>query len=76
MMDGRIGAFAEAARCRRLSIKLGLLVMRPSLLRHFTAIREAAESPPQFGDRFVSMVFANANEALRECLISMKERTS
>src|SRR5262249_29983412 len=65
MMDGRIGAIREALDASGFD-KTGIMSYAAKLASVFYGpFRDAAESPPQFGDRrSYQMDFANANEAL------------
>jgi porphobilinogen synthase len=74
MMDGRIGAIREAldgAGYDQTGIMSYAAKFASALYGPF---REAAESPPQFGDRrSYQMDPANANEALREVALDVAE---
>jgi porphobilinogen synthase len=74
MMDGRIGAIREAldgAGYDQTGIMSYAAKFASALYGPF---REAAESPPQFGDRrSYQMDPANANEALREAALDVAE---
>ena len=67
MMDGRIGAIREALDSNGFS-DTGILSYAAKFASVFYGpFRDAAESPPQFGDRrSYQMDIANADEALRE----------
>jgi porphobilinogen synthase len=74
MMDGRIGAIREALDLRGFN-QTGIISYAAKFASAFYGpFREAAESPPQFGDRrSYQMDFANANEALREVALDVDE---
>jgi porphobilinogen synthase len=74
MMDGRIGAIREALDADD-SDQTGILSYAAKFASAFYGpFREAAESPPQFGDRrSYQMDFANAEEALREVALDIAE---
>jgi porphobilinogen synthase len=74
MMDGRIGAIREALDERGFD-QTGIISYAAKFASAFYGpFREAAESPPQFGDRrSYQMDFANANEALREVALDIEE---
>jgi len=74
MMDGRIGAIREALDAAGFD-QTGIISYAAKFASSFYGpFREAAESPPQFGDRrSYQMDFANANEALREVALDIDE---
>src|SRR6058998_2271714 len=74
MMDGRIGAIREALDLGGFD-QTGIISYAAKFASAFYGpFREAAESPPQFGDRrSYQMDFANANEALREVALDIDE---
>src|SRR5438034_4588668 len=74
MMDGRIGAIREALDDGGFD-QTGIISYAAKFASSFYGpFREAAESPPQFGDRrSYQMDFANANEALREVALDIDE---
>jgi porphobilinogen synthase len=74
MMDGRIGAIREALDASGFH-QTGIMSYAAKFASVFYGpFREAAESPPQFGDRrSYQMDFANANEALREAALDVEE---
>ncbi len=74
MMDGRIGAIREALDTSGFD-QVGIISYAAKFASTFYGpFREAAESPPQFGDRrSYQMDFANANEALREVALDVDE---
>jgi porphobilinogen synthase len=74
MMDGRIGA-VRAALDQGGFTDTGILSYAAKFASAFYGpFREAAESPPQFGDRHsYQMDPANANEALREVELDLAE---
>jgi porphobilinogen synthase len=74
MMDGRIGAIREALDARGFD-QTGIMSYAAKFASVFYGpFREAAESPPQFGDRrSYQMDPANAAEALREVALDIEE---
>ena len=74
MMDGRIGAIREALDYAGFD-QTGIISYAAKFASAFYGpFREAAESPPQFGDRrSYQMDIANANEALREVALDIDE---
>ena len=74
MMDGRIRAIREAFDLGGFD-QTGIISYAAKFASAFYGpFREAAESPPQFGDRrSYQMDFANANEALREVALDIDE---
>jgi len=74
MMDGRIGAIREALDSAGFD-QTGIISYAAKFASSFYGpFREAAESPPQFGDRrSYQMDIANANEALREVALDIDE---
>ena len=74
MMDGRIGAIREALDARGFD-QTGIMSYAAKFASVFYGpFREAAESPPQFGDRrSYQMDYANADEALREVALDIDE---
>ncbi len=74
MMDGRIGAIREALDASGFD-QTGIMSYAAKFASVFYGpFREAAESPPQFGDRrSYQMDFANAKEALREVALDIDE---
>lgn len=74
MMDGRIGSIREALDAHGFD-QTGII----SYAAKFASVlygpfRDAAESPPQFGDRrSYQMDIANGNEALREVALDIDE---
>src|SRR5881227_423792 len=74
MMDGRIGAIREGLDTSGFA-ETGIMSYAAKFASVFYGpFREAAESPPQFGDRrSYQMDFANANEALREVALDIEE---
>ena len=74
MMDGRIGAIREALDERGFDQTAIMSYAAKFASAFYGPFREAAESPPQFGDRrSYQMDFANANEALREVALDVDE---
>ena len=74
MMDGRIGAIREALDERGFDQTAIMSYAAKFASAFYGPFREAAESPPQFGDRrSYQMDFANANEALREVALDIEE---
>jgi porphobilinogen synthase len=74
MMDGRIGAIREALDAADYD-QTGIMSYAAKFASSFYGpFREAAESPPQFGDRrSYQMDPANAAEALREVALDVDE---
>lgn len=74
MMDGRIGAIREALDANGFQ-DIGIMSYAAKFASAFYGpFREAAESPPQFGDRrSYQMDTANAQEALREVALDVEE---
>ena len=74
MMDGRIGAIREALDAHGFQ-DTGIMSYAAKFASNFYGpFREAAESPPQFGDRrSYQMDSANAQEALREVALDVDE---
>jgi porphobilinogen synthase len=74
MMDGRIGAIREALDSSDFT-ETGIMSYAAKFASVFYGpFREAAESPPQFGDRrSYQMDSANADEALREVGLDVDE---
>jgi porphobilinogen synthase len=74
MMDGRIGAIREALDTAGYD-QTGIMSYSAKFASAFYGpFREAAESPPQFGDRrSYQMDPANAAEALREVALDLAE---
>jgi porphobilinogen synthase len=74
MMDGRVGAIREALDARGFEQTAIMSYAAKFASAFYGPFREAAESPPQFGDRrSYQMDFANANEALREVALDIDE---
>ena len=74
MMDGRIGAIREALDANGFA-ETGIMSYAAKFASVFYGpFRDAAESPPQFGDRrSYQMDSANADEALREVGLDIDE---
>ena len=74
MMDGRIGAIRQALDGNGFD-QTGIMSYAAKFASVFYGpFREAAESPPQFGDRrSYQMDCANAEEALREVALDVEE---
>ena len=74
MMDGRIGAIREALDAGGFTAT-GIMSYAAKFASVFYGpFRDAAESPPQFGDRRTyQMDTANADEALREVALDIDE---
>jgi porphobilinogen synthase len=74
MMDGRIGAIRESLDSNGLT-ETGIMSYAAKFASVFYGpFRDAAESPPQFGDRrSYQMDSANADEALREVELDIEE---
>ena len=74
MMDGRIGAIRAALDATGLDQTAIMSYAAKFASAFYGPFREAAESPPQFGDRrSYQMDFANAKEALREVALDIDE---
>src|SRR5438874_8822776 len=74
MMDGRVGAIREALDERGFDQTAIMSYAAKFASAFYGPFREAAESPPQFGDRrSYQMDFANAAEALREVALDVDE---
>jgi porphobilinogen synthase len=74
MMDGRIGAIRQALDAGSFD-QIGIMSYAAKFASAFYGpFREAAESPPKFGDRrSYQMDYANAAEALREVALDVDE---
>ncbi|MFZ3377929.1 MAG: porphobilinogen synthase [Chthoniobacterales bacterium] len=74
MMDGRVGAIREALDAYGFD-QTGILSYAAKFASVFYGpFRDAAESPPQFGDRrSYQMDCANGDEALREVALDIEE---
>jgi porphobilinogen synthase len=74
MMDGRVAAIRGALDDRGFDQTAIMSYAAKFASAFYGPFREAAESPPQFGDRrSYQMDFANANEALREVELDIYE---
>ncbi len=74
MMDGRVRAIREELDRRGLDDTPILSYAAKFASAYYGPFREAAESTPQFGDRrSYQMDAANANEALREVALDIRE---
>jgi porphobilinogen synthase len=74
MMDGRVGAIRQALDARGFDETAIMSYAAKFASAFYGPFREAAESPPQFGDRrSYQMDFANAREALREVALDIDE---
>lgn len=74
MMDGRVGAIRRALDENGFSDTPILSYAAKFASAFYGPFREAAESPPQFGDRKTyQMDCANAEEALREVALDLDE---
>src|SRR5207247_1844301 len=74
MMAGGVGAIREALDERGFDQTSIMSYAAKFASAFYGPFREAAESPPQFGDRrSYQMDFANANEALREVALDVDE---
>src|SRR5437667_7429610 len=73
-MNGRIGTIREALDANGFD-QIGIMSYAAKFASSFYGpFREAAESPPQFGDRrSYQMDSANADEALREVALDINE---
>src|SRR5881396_1859856 len=74
MMDGRVGAIRQALDDRGFDQTAIMSYAAKFASAFYGPFREAAESPPQFGDRrSYQMDFANGKEALREVALDIEE---
>src|SRR6266699_6343510 len=74
MMDGRVGAIREALDERGFDQTSIMSYAAKFASVFYGPFRDAAESPPQFGDRrSYQMDYANADEALREVALDIDE---
>ncbi len=74
MMDGRIGAIRDELDANGFDQTAIMSYAAKFASAFYGPFREAAESPPQFGDRrSYQMDFANAEEALREVALDIEE---
>ena len=74
MMDGRVGAIREALDVKGFDQTAIMSYAAKFASAFYGPFREAAESPPQFGDRrSYQMDFANGKEALREVALDIEE---
>ena len=74
MMDGRIGAIREALEVRGHVTTKIMAYSAKYASAYYGPFRDAAESAPQFGDRrSYQMDAANAEEALREVALDLRE---
>jgi porphobilinogen synthase len=74
MMDGRVGAIREALDAAGHEQTAIMSYAAKFASAFYGPFREAAESPPKFGDRrSYQMDPANANEALREVALDVEE---
>ena len=74
MMDGRVGAIRAALDTAGFDQTAIMSYAAKFASAFYGPFREAAESPPQFGDRrSYQMDFANAKEALREVALDVDE---
>ncbi len=74
MMDGRVGAIRQALDAASLSHVPLMSYAAKFASSFYGPFREAAESPPQFGDRRgYQMDYRNGNEALREVENDLQE---
>ena len=74
MMDGRVGAIRQELDEAGFSETAILSYAAKFASAFYGPFREAAESPPQFGDRrSYQMDWANAEEALREVALDIEE---
>ncbi len=74
MMDGRVGAIREALDVAGYDQTAIMSYAAKFASAFYGPFREAAESPPQFGDRRTyQMDPANGNEALREAALDVEE---
>jgi porphobilinogen synthase len=74
MMDGRVAAIRRALDAEGFSDTPIMSYAAKFASAFYGPFRDAAQSPPQFGDRrSYQMDFANAEEALREVALDIKE---
>jgi porphobilinogen synthase len=74
MMDGRVGAIRAELDATGFDQTAIMSYAAKFASAFYGPFREAAESPPQFGDRrSYQMDFANPNEALREVALDVDE---
>jgi porphobilinogen synthase len=74
MMDGRVAAIRAALDKTGFSDTPIMSYAAKLASAYYGPFREAAESPPQFGDRRTyQMDYANAEEALREVALDIEE---
>jgi porphobilinogen synthase len=74
MMDGRVGAIRAGLDATGFDQTAIMSYAAKFASAFYGPFREAAESPPQFGDRrSYQMDFANAKEALREVALDVDE---
>ena len=74
MMDGRVGAIRAALDATGFEQTAIMSYAAKFASAFYGPFREAAESPPQFGDRrSYQMDFANGKEALREVALDIEE---
>jgi porphobilinogen synthase len=74
MMDGRVGAIRQALDAASLSQVPIMSYAAKYASSFYGPFREAAESPPQFGDRRgYQMDYRNSDEALREVEADLQE---
>ena len=74
MMDGRVRAIREHLDKLGLADTVIMSYAAKFASAYYGPFREAAESPPQFGDRRTyQMDYANADEALREVALDIEE---
>jgi len=74
MMDGRVGAIRQALEAAGLIDTQIMAYSAKYASAFYGPFRDAAESPPQFGDRRTyQMDYANADEALREVALDIDE---
>ncbi len=74
MMDGRVGAIRKALDAEGFRDVIIMAYSAKYASAFYGPFRDAAESPPQFGDRFgYQMDIRNAREALREVELDLQE---
>jgi len=74
MMDGRVGAIRAGLDDAGFALLPIMSYAAKYASSYYGPFREAAESPPQFGDRKTyQMDIANADEALREVVADVEE---
>jgi len=73
MMDGRVGRIRKALDEQGLDRTAIMAYSAKFASAFYGPFRDAAESPPKFGDRKAYQMDFNANEALREVALDIEE---